>query len=284
MFTPLSNSLTLLLWGLYTLHTTPILAPVEEIILPPAVRHVRDVMPPENYQRVATEEGSYAAYIQNLVIKEDTTIYLHNGEIKPDQSFGYLVIDMDIGEKNLQQCADAAIRLRAEYLYAQKRFQEIRFNFTNGQTAYYEKWREGYRASLVGYGNRARIVWEKKAEFEDSYESFRNYLNLVFNYAGSWSLDKELETVTNLEEVEVGDMLVRGAFPGHVMIIVDIARHQETGEKLILLAQSARPAQDIHIVKNRHNLKISPWYSIYTLETKLDIEEWTFYKENLKRF
>ncbi|NJO01015.1 MAG: DUF4846 domain-containing protein [Bacteroidia bacterium] len=100
------------------------------------------------------------SYLQNLPIKEDTVIYLFNGKIKPDQSFGYLVIDMDIGERNLQQCADAAIRLRAEYLYAQQRFEEIHFNFSSGDTAFYSRWREGYRAEVDEQSDR--VKWVKK--------------------------------------------------------------------------------------------------------------------------
>ncbi|NJO01016.1 MAG: DUF4846 domain-containing protein [Bacteroidia bacterium] len=83
----------------------------------------------------------------------------------------------------------------------------------------------------------------KKADYDGSYATFRKYLNAVFNYAGSWSLERELKPVSPLEDVRIGDMLVRGDFPGHVMIVVDLARHSETGEILVLLAQSARPAQ-----------------------------------------
>lgn len=239
-----------------------------------------EVSLPQGYERVWAEEGSYEAYLQNFALKKDTLIYLYDGSLKPEQDFGYCVLDIDIGTKNLQQCADAAIRLRAEYLFAKQRYSEIRFTFSSGDVADYLKWREGYRAEVT----ENKVKWVKKAGFDDSYKNFRAYLEVVFNYAGSWSLARELKPVASPEQLAIGDMLVKGAFPGHVMIIVDKAIHTQTREAIYLLAQSARPAQSIHIVKNRLDASLSPWYSTRAFKTKTDIEEWTFYPENLKRF
>ncbi len=241
---------------------------------------INEIDLPVGYQREKALEGSYEAYLQNFPLKEDTLIYLYDGSLKPDQSFGYKVMDIDIGSKNLQQCADAAIRLRAEYLFAHQRFGEIHFKFSSGDVAEYSKWREGYRAEI----DNDKVKWIKKVDFDSSYQNFRAYLEVVFNYAGSWSLARELKPVASPEQLAIGDMLVKGAFPGHVMIVVDKAIHTQTQEAIYLLAQSARPAQSIHIVKNRLDESLSPWYSTRAFKTKIDIEEWTFYPENLKRF
>ena len=50
-----------------------------------------------------------------------------------------------------------------------------------------------------------------------------------------------------------------------------------------MLAQSYMPAQDIHILKNLDNTKISPWYKAANLEV-LNSPEWQFNKTDLKRF
>ena len=55
------------------------------------------------------------------------------------------------------------------------------------------------------------------------------------------------------------------------------------GETLFILAQSYMPAQDIHILKNLNNRKISPWYKATNLKI-LNSPEWQFTKKVLKRF
>ena len=45
-----------------------------------------------------------------------------------------------------------------------------------------------------------------------------------------------------LSEMQIGDVFIRGGSPGHCVIVVDMAVHQETGEKLFMLAQSYMPA------------------------------------------
>ncbi|MCH8317342.1 MAG: hypothetical protein IIA88_02400, partial [Bacteroidetes bacterium] len=67
------------------------------------------------------------------------------------------------------------------------------------------------------------------------------------------------------------------------IIVVDLAVNPKTNEKIFLLAQSYMPAQEIQILKNPNNDKISPWYSVNFGE-ELETPEWTFNKTDLKRF
>lgn len=234
---------------------------------------------PDGYKRNTSERNSFAEYLQNLKLKpEGTLVYTYNGKIKEPRDVYVAVVDIDVGDKDLQQCADAVMRLRAEYLYSQNRFDEIHFNFTNGFNAQYSKWREGYRISVKGNNTS----WVKKYNESTSYEDFREYLDIVFTYAGTLSLAKELEQI-ELSVIKIGDVFIKGGSPGHAVIVVDMAVNEKTGDKIFLLAQSYMPAQDIQILKNLMNTALSPWYSINFGEI-LQTPEWNFKKEHLKSF
>lgn len=233
---------------------------------------------PVGYERLPVEEGTFAHYLRSLPLKpHGSKVRYYNGTIKQRDVYA-AVVDFDIGDKDLQQCADAVIRLRAEYLYGQEQYEKIHFNFTNGFKAEYGRWRQGYRVAVQGN----TVKWVKTAGPADDYQSFRKYLDLVFAYAGTLSLAQELIPV-ELNEIKIGDVFIQGGSPGHCVIVVDLAEHPGTGEKIFLLAQSYMPAQDIHILKNPANQAISPWYSL-NFGDVLQTAEWNFTKDDLHRF
>ena len=78
-------------------------------------------------------------------------------------------------------------------------------------------------------------------------------------------------------------MFIRGGFPGHAVLIVDMAEHEERGDKLFLIVQSYMPAQDIHILVNPADAQLSPWYSI-DFGDVLVTPEWNFDAGELRRF
>lgn len=245
---------------------------------------------PEGYQRTGAAENSFTHYLRNLPLKPPGTEVLHyDGSVKRNYDVYEAVVDLPIGKKNLHQCADAVMRLRAEFLFQQKRFNEIKFNFTNGMAVPYSKWMQGYRVAVLGNiskwvntgkainpGDRARSSRDSAAV----YNNFWNYMELIFNYAGTASLAKELPKQSD-DSLNVGDIFIQGGFPGHAVIVVDMATHKQTGEKLFLLAQSYMPAQEIQVLMNPKGGARAPWYSekeMYPLVTP----EWTFQKGDLR--
>lgn len=235
--------------------------------------------PPSGYQRVAVISGSFAEWLRNLPLKPGRPpVYLYNGQKKQNQEAHYAVVDLDVGNRDLQQCADAVMRLRAEYLYSTQQYDQIHFRFTSGDNCTFNEWRKGARP--IVHGNR--VSWVMSAGADSSYPSFRKFLDVVFQYAGTSSLSQELSPIS-VGRMQIGDVFVQGGFPGHAVLIVDLAENPTTGHKVFLLTQSYMPAQEIHVLRNPNDLNLSPWYNLDFGDT-LVTPEWTFSSTHLKRF
>lgn len=204
---------------------------------------------PSGFSQVAVAPGSFGAWLQALPLKPTgTKTHTYKGDIARTDVYTAAVVDMSIGTQDLQQCADAVMRLRGEYLYQQKNYKAISFNFTSGFRCDFAHYADGYR-----YVNDH---WVLKAKKDYSYPNFMRYMTLVFNYAGTLSLQKELKAVKDLNTLKTGDIFIRGGSPGHcfiVMNVVENARHQ----KKFLLAQSYMPAQNIQVLQYEDD----PWFS-----------------------
>jgi len=229
---------------------------------------------PTGFTRVIPEENSFAEYLQNLPLKPDgAKVRYYDGREKSREV--YLgVVDFTLGERDLQQCADAVMRLRAEYLYEKERYNEIHFNFVSGFRAEFSKWSSGNGVSVNGNS----VSWYPNSNNNSSYESFQKYLDIVYAYASTLSLEKELQEKP-FSELEIGDVFIQGGSPGHCVIVVDVAMNEETGEKVFMLAQSYMPAQDIQVlIGDEEN---SPWFSD-RIEEILYTPEWRFHTTDLK--
>jgi hypothetical protein len=141
----------------------------------------------------------------------------------------------------------------------------------------FSKWLDGQRWKPKG---NDLVPFYLSSHGNDRKKEFENYLETVFNYCGTYSLSKELRKVKDLEKIKPGDVFIKGGFPGHAMIVVDVAEN-DRGEKVYMLAQGYMPAQDIHIVKNPAESEKTPWYK---LSNQIDIEtpEWNFQTTDLK--
>ena len=232
---------------------------------------------PTDFQRKSFHNDSFEQYLRSLPLKPvGTKVKYFDGKEK--NPFAYeAVVDLTIGKKDLHQCADAIMRLRAEYLWKNKKYHDIHFNFTNGFKVEYKTWLQGGRMKIEG--NKTK--WIPGIPRDNTYTEFWSFMELIFTYAGTASLEKELESV-ELTSMKIGDVFIKGGHPGHVVIIVDMAKNAK-GEQLFMLGQSYMPAQEFQILKNLHAPEISPWYRLSDFET-LNTPEWTFTNQQLKRF
>jgi hypothetical protein len=189
---------------------------------------------PAGYKRKIGDSGSFAKWLLAVPLKKDKTVHIFDGSMKANQHAQFAVLDISTGNKNLQQCADAVMRLRAEYLYANGQYDTIVFTDNEG-VAYH----------FTAPYTRANLL---------------HYLSRVFGMCGSASLSKQMVSKP-IENIEAGDVFIRGGFPGHAVMVMDVAVNDKGG-KVYLLAQSYMPAQDIHVLVNPANKHLSPWYKL----------------------
>jgi len=234
---------------------------------------------PAGFQRLPVDPNSFKEYLRTIPLKpQGAEVSYYSGGIKSSEGVYTAVIDLEIGDKNLHQCADAVMRLRAEYLWNTKQYDQIHFNFTNGFKVDYSEWMKGRR--IVVEGNKT--YWDNQSSASNSYEDFWEYMELIFMYAGTASLEKELISVP-LSQMEIGDVFIKGGYPGHAVLVMDMAENEATGKKIYLLAQSYMPAQESQILINPIDSKLSPWYVLDENEI-ITTPEWDFSKNQLKRF
>ena len=215
---------------------------------------------PNGFSRVEIDTGSFAFFLQQqqlYPIKHEVLYY--NGAKKSNKVYDG-VLTIDVGKRDLQQCADAVMRLRAEYLFQKKDYAKIGFIFLG----------DGKMHNYLDYAKQDR-----------TYATFRKYMDYVFAYANTASLKKQLNPI-NKADVGIGDVLIQKGNPyGHAVIVMDMCQ-DSLGRKNVLLAQSYLPAQEIHVLKNYKDLENSPWYN--TNSETISTPEWTFTEEDWARF
>lgn len=240
----------------------------------------RRFMPPDGFVRVPAPDGSFADWLRGLPLKpEGSQVFLHSRVPKWRQDVHAAVIDIDTGTRDLQQCADAVMRLRAEWQFGRGAFRRITFNDTGGaKPMSFSRWAAGERPRAEG----RMLVWSKRAPADASYASFRRYMDTVFTWAGTHSLERELIPVRD-GRVEIGDVIIKGGFPGHAVLVADVVEHPRAGERRFLLIQSFMPAQDMHVLKGRDTPDGTPWYRLEPGQPFVT-PEWTFPPGSLKRW
>ncbi len=234
---------------------------------------------PEGYKRVQHKEGSFQDFIQNYPLKKfGSKVINYDGSEYFYQSGHFGVLEVSVPKNGLQQCADALIRLRSEYLWKRDKKSRIGFEFTSGHYCSWQKYAKGYRPKVKGN----RVSFHKIAKKDFSKGNFYNYLNLIYTYSGTLSLYNELTKITLSKQLRIGDMLVYPGTPGHIVMIVDEIENEQ-GEKRFILAQGNTPAQSVHLLKNPNDGDVNPWYKLQVGEY-IEIPGYYFNKAKFIRF
>lgn len=215
---------------------------------------------PADFQRVQLQRGDFGSWLRDLPLEPaGTAVHLFDGTEKPRQDVHLAVVSIDVGERDLQQCADAVMRLRAEYLLA--RGLPIVFHPEPAKQQH-------------------TLLFDPRQP-DPGRRRLHRYFTLLFSEAGSASLQAELASAPG--PVHPGDVLIQGGFPGHAILVVD-AVADATGKRKLMLTQSYMPAQQIHVLKN---IDGSPWFDEAALDGKpgLATPEWRpFHRKDVRRF
>ncbi len=225
------------------------------------INAINQIPMPKGFERIMTDSNTFEFYLQHFALKNDNTVYYYDGTKKEDQQSHYAVLDIDMPNKDLQQCADAIMRLRAEYFFKRKEYDKIEFK-NNRQTYNFQE-------------------FLKHTEVETYEKGYSIFMQQVFINCGTYNLEDMLYAKQNANDLTIGDVFVKGGSPGHAMIVVDCAVNKSTNEKIFLLAQSFMPSQSMHIVINPNDKSLSPWYKVDTTDN-LITPGYRFYWQQLK--
>ena len=208
---------------------------------------------PKIVSKETTDTTSWAYFLQHLP-ETDAPVLDYRGKPVPHQEKHFAVINYDVGTQDLQQCADALMRLRAEYLFARKRFDEISFHFVSGEAYSFNSYCNGSIPVAKGNG----VMFINSSPKAKKHASLRKYLDLVYTYASTISLSDELK---DADDFRIGTVVIKAGSPGHCFIITDEAT-TASGERVFKLAEGYTPAQNIYVLRNVDEPTLGCWHRL----------------------
>ena len=221
--------------------------------------NIGDISTPGGFVRVPVEADSFGEYLRHVRLqKRGSHMKYFNGKIAYGQYFGYAVLDVPM-LANSEQCADAVMRMRAEYLWENRQYGQIHFQTVSGK--------------------------EQRYDGGPDRDAFERYLMTVFDRSNTTSLRKEMKP-KDINIVAPGDVFVyespRPGLYGHAVLVVDVAHNARTGQTAIMLAQSSTPALTMHIIRDILHPVRSPWVILGNSTEGVSISGIHFGKDDLR--
>ncbi len=213
--------------------------------------------PPPGFTSV--EHDAFADWIGELKLEEpDVPVRTYKGD-EVGHKARVIVFPMVGGD--LQQCADNAIRLRAEYL--KETGGEISYHATSGDPMPWKRWQAGERP----YESGNKLKW--KPGTSGGWDA---YLSKVFMWAGTMSLRYDTDEATSPRP---GDVLVKPGAPGHAVVLLDVAKKGE--QTIVLVGEGYMPAQSFHV-------ELGPTDGWWPYEDGVELDHWTLPAWGLRRW
>ncbi len=212
--------------------------------------------PPAGYTRASVEPNSFAAWIQNLPLKEPGSPVLdfRGREFKKSgDSTIAAVVNFNISGKRLEQCMDILLRFYSNYLIEMGKRDSVQFPLPDGLTLSWWQWSEGWRP----YFKRLNFQLIQSQTADNSKRNFERYLNEIFSYSGSQTFYHHYPDIA-LSDLRIGDFIVRKNRKGHALLICDLVENAQ-GQKMVLVGQGDTPACQFYILNGKNG---SPWFPL----------------------
>jgi len=233
---------------------------VENLKFPPPVDSLQERFPtPPGYQRVAVAPGSFAEWLRGLPLAAPSTPVVSNSGaavFSAEDDYVAAVVSIDVGAGDLQQSADAIVRLNAEWLFASGKQDAISYRSATKLDMPFSRWAHGQR--LIASG--PNVYWVVKSKPKPpTYEDFRQYIDAVMLWTNNISLAARATHVSDPKDLSAGDFFVQTRGKGHALLVLDVAQ-KPTGERVALLGQALQsPAQSFHVIRLG---RATAWFSM----------------------
>lgn len=203
------------------------------------------IVTPTGFQRVALEPGSFGAWLRDMPLsKPGTAVLAYDGSVvhAADHRNIAAVTTLDVGNRDLQQCADAIMRLHGEWRWYNQRVDRLSYPSGGGPLPW-----SRYRRGEAPRADGNKLVWRPQRARASTHSNFRDYLSMVAAWANTVSLARDAVRPAP-DDVRPGDFFVLPGSPGHAVLILDIAQAAD-GRRVALLGQSFMPAQNFQILR-----------------------------------
>jgi hypothetical protein len=213
---------------------------------------------PAGYTRVGAPAGSWAHWLRHLpALPAGTPVKDYQGNTLISASaMTTSVIDLDVGTRDLQQCMDVILRLRAEWHWWKGTSDRIKFRYAGGIYYGLADWQRGLRPEKVG----GRTQLSPKAGASSGRKSLEKYL--LFMYAMTGTAHNTRELPVTAAELAPGDFFIEPSpsvtVLGHALVVLDVARDAR-GRLKAVIAQGYTPARDMHVLKADDG---SAWFTL----------------------
>ena len=127
--------------------------------------------------------------------------------------------------------------------------------------------------ALWASGQRPVVQNGHLAWTDGGNRSWEGYLRSLFMYAGTASL--EVHDTVPARTPRAGDLLVQGGYPGHAVVILDVATRGS--ETRVLIGEGYMPAQDFHV-------EIGPLDGWWAWQPGIALPHWPMGADDLRRW